>query len=348
MIAADPPFTCPKVIANYSLESYIGSGSFAFVYQGRNINKGEQIVAMKIIPKSYLEKDDYQKIQREIKSMQILSHKNIVRLLDFFENPNYFFLITEYCEGGSLFNYILQGKPLREPQAAIVFRQIVEAIDYCHSKGIAHRDLKPQNILFTQFPNIKITDFGLCGFITPEKKMNTFCGTPCYSAPECLNHCSYDGKSVDIWSLGVILYELVTFNHPWNVANVSQMLSQITHCKYTIPPYVTSACSDLIESILKLDDRLPCEDILCHPWMKLAQRPEEMENQKSSLPLLRKTNTANDVSLGLNFHPLKLPVAKPATKEVACHSACRENNKSIITKKLFFYKPLITNYVKKS
>ena len=125
---------------------------------------------------------------------------------------------------GELFDYIVDHDKLDEPTAAIVFQQIVDAIAYCHSFGVAHRDLKPENVLIIKFPHVKIADFGLCGYISAQQMMKTFCGSPCYCSPECLSKLDYDGRKSDIWSLGVLLYTMVTGQIPWNIMNTKMII----------------------------------------------------------------------------------------------------------------------------
>ncbi|OHT05796.1 CAMK family protein kinase [Tritrichomonas foetus] len=297
------PFSCPTQVQDYELLELIGTGAFAFVYKARLITsqqegENEEFIdsyfAIKVIPKNKLvEPGDEERLQREIDTMTLLIHESIVALHKSFVDDENYYLVMDLCSGGTVFTYILSGNRLREPQAATIFRQICEAIEFCHNRGIAHRDLKLQNILFTTFPNIKVSDFGLCGYISDDTKMSTFCGSPCYSAPECINHVDYDGKLADIWSLGVILFELVTSSHPWNVSNVAVMVQQICKAQYTIPAFVTSACADLIDSLLKVksEERIDIDSIMAHPWMKIAAKKPSFGSGgfRSCLPPLKRT-----------------------------------------------------------
>lgn len=283
----ESPIQTPFTIRDYTITEIIGTGAFAFVYKATQITS-EEIVSIKLIPKSRMtEAGDQERLQREIHAMRLLKHENVVQLLDYFTDENYYYLVIDYCGGGTIFDFLAKGNRPREPQAATCFWQIVSAVDYCHSKGVVHRDLKPQNILITEFPSLKVSDFGLCGYINDGKKMGTFCGSPCYSAPECLNRVEYDGKLSDVWSLGVILFELVTAEHPWKVSNTPYMLQQIAKADYKIPSFVTSACADLIDSLLKInaEERLTTEDILSHPWLKLAAK----KPNKTGLPPLNQS-----------------------------------------------------------
>ncbi|OHT13772.1 CAMK family protein kinase [Tritrichomonas foetus] len=311
--APSPPFSCPHTIRDYTLVEVIGSGAFSVVYKAIRQPKSE-IFALKIIPKRLLNDEKDQKhLQRELDTMVLLKHENIVQLHDFFADADNFYLVIDFCSGGTLFEALANGiatstRPaanprnknsnpnefdipkLRDAQIATLFKQIVSAVGFCHDHDVAHRDLKMQNILVTNFPNVKLADFGLCGYIFNNDKMSTFCGSPCYTAPECLKMTKYDGRKSDIWSLGVILYELSTFEHPWDVDNVPKMISQIQKAQFTIPPDVTPALADLIKSLLRVNpkDRLTCEQILGHPWMKLSPSARRQNPASSSLPPLNR------------------------------------------------------------
>ena len=287
---SDGTLELPCTLREYELVELLGKGGFSHVYKAHDKTQ-DMFVAVKIVSRSRIRTPgDEHRLQREIDTMAFLKHKNVVSLHDFFEDENNFYLVLDYCEGGSLYDLIRTGVRMREPQVATVFRQIVEAVAFCHARGVAHRDLKPQNVLITTMPNIKVSDFGLCGYIDEKPMMNSFCGSPCYAAPECLNHVEYDGRKADVWSLGVILFELVTGEHPWNIANTAQMLQQIRNGSYVVPVFVSSACSDLIGAMLTVepDSRIPLSDILAHPWLKLASKKmcQYKDPARSSLPRL--------------------------------------------------------------
>ena len=258
-----------SVVNDYVISAKLGSGSFGAVYK---VTKGSDTFALKVIEKAELkDPGDIRRLQRELDAMAFVKHPNTVTMLDFFSDKFNFYLILEFCKGGDLASYMLREAPLRETIVAAIFKQIATAVAHLHSLGIAHRDLKPENVLITSFPNVKVSDFGLCGF-TEQGKMSTFCGSPCYSAPECLSRVPYDGCLADVWSLGVILYELITGHHPWNVTNVPKMVKDICSGKYTIPTSVSQSCQDLIRSMMKVKpaDRITSAKILAHPWLKMA------------------------------------------------------------------------------
>lgn len=290
----------PSALDKYVISSVLGEGAFSIVYKVEEKETGLLYAMKKIKKDSLTDSGDLVRLQREIDTMAYLQHESVVALHDFIIDENHFYLIMDYCQGGSLYEHIVSGQQIREPQAALVFRQIVNAIMFIHQHGVVHRDLKPQNILITKFPQIKVSDFGLCGFLNEDKKMKTFCGSPCYSAPECLNHIQYDGTLSDMWSLGVILYEMVTGEHPWQIRNTTAMMKQIVKGDYTVPPTVSSACADLIRNLMKIRpcDRLSCTQVLNHPWMtistpKLQQRAKE---KRYSLPPLKQVQVQQFLS----------------------------------------------------
>jgi serine/threonine protein kinase len=264
----------PPELNDWLLGDELGHGAFSTVCKATH-KPTRTLRACKVIPRSNLSSSgDRDRFQREINTMAFLRHDNIVSCYDFFSDDNNYYLIIDFCPGGELFQYIVKNDKVPEPLAAYLFHQIASAIAYCHSFGVAHRDLKPENVLIAKFPRLKVSDFGLCGFMNEHEMMRTFCGSPCYCAPECLCRQEYDGRRADVWSLGVILYAMVTGKHPWNITNTSIMLRQILKANYTFPPEVSPKCKDLIQGMMKLDitQRMTVEQILQHPWMTLAEK----------------------------------------------------------------------------
>jgi serine/threonine protein kinase len=259
----------PSRIKNYEICEELGYGSFSHVCRCTNLLDGGAF-AMTIFPKTNLANPgDQERFQREINTMAYLKHENIIALYDFFWDDRNFYLLTDLANGGDLYSYLVRNTLVSEDLAVVVFRQIVEAIGYCHAHSVAHRDLKPENILITEFPHVKVADFGLCGFIREDRLLMTHCGSPCYCSPECLYKQQYDGRKSDVWSLGVLLYSLVTGQLPWNVTNVSFMLRQIAKGLFVVPSFVTASCKDLITSLINPnpDLRLTIDKILDHPWL---------------------------------------------------------------------------------
>ena len=264
----------PRSVRHYKLTTTLGHGAFSTVVKAIN-TVNNKTYACKVMDKCVIEDErDRDMFQREIDAMAFMRHPSLVALRDFFWDDKNYYMIMDLCCGGELFDYIVEHERLDEPSAAYLFKQIVQAVKYCHQLGVAHRDLKPENILIKKFPVIKLTDFGLCGFMNEEKTLQTFCGSPCYCSPECLERVGYDGHKSDVWSLGVILFAMVTGEHPWNILNMSIMLRQILTGSYTYPGYVSPLCRDLIDSMLVVDprDRATIERVERHPWLRLSSK----------------------------------------------------------------------------
>lgn len=169
-------------------------------------------VAIKIIDKTCLDKDNLRKIWREIDIMKkVGKHENILRLYQVMQTDKHLMLVTEFCAGGEIFDHLVAHGRMTEPVARGYFRQIVNAIEFLHVAGIVHRDLKAENLLLTKdLKIVKIADFGFSNYFTPDSLLSTWCGSPPYAAPELFEGRHYNGPKVDIWSLGVVLYVLVS------------------------------------------------------------------------------------------------------------------------------------------
>ncbi|XP_051469706.1 serine/threonine-protein kinase MARK1 isoform X7 [Apus apus] len=227
-------------IGNYRLLKTIGKGNFAKVKLARHVLTGRE-VAVKIIDKTQLNPTSLQKLFREVRIMKILNHPNIVKLFEVIETEKTLYLVMEYASGGEVFDYLVAHGRMKEKEARAKFRQIVSAVQYCHQKCIVHRDLKAENLLLDADMNIKIADFGFSNEFTVGNKLDTFCGSPPYAAPELFQGKKYDGPEVDVWSLGVILYTLVSGSLPFDGQNLKQIMKDrwmnVGHEEEELKPY---------------------------------------------------------------------------------------------------------------
>uniref|UniRef100_A0A803XK17 non-specific serine/threonine protein kinase n=1 Tax=Meleagris gallopavo TaxID=9103 RepID=A0A803XK17_MELGA len=227
-------------IGNYRLLKTIGKGNFAKVKLARHVLTGRE-VAVKIIDKTQLNPTSLQKLFREVRIMKILNHPNIVKLFEVIETEKTLYLVMEYASGGEVFDYLVAHGRMKEKEARAKFRQIVSAVQYCHQKCIVHRDLKAENLLLDSDMNIKIADFGFSNEFTVGNKLDTFCGSPPYAAPELFQGKKYDGPEVDVWSLGVILYTLVSGSLPFDGQNLKQIMKDrwmnVGHEEEELKPY---------------------------------------------------------------------------------------------------------------
>ncbi|KAI8376998.1 kinase-like domain-containing protein [Blakeslea trispora] len=219
-----------KDVGDYWLGKTLGRGSSGRVKIGIHKITGEK-VAIKIISKSHLAANASveKAVKREIAVMKLISHPNIMSLLDVIDlsdSPN-LYLILEYVQGGELFEHLVSQGRLSEAEARKYFQQIIIGLDYCHRHLICHRDLKPENLLLDREKNIKIADFGMASLQPTGSLLETSCGSPHYASPEIVNGIPYDGSSSDIWSCGIILYALLSGHLPFDDDNIKLLLNKM-------------------------------------------------------------------------------------------------------------------------
>ncbi|XP_016154241.1 PREDICTED: MAP/microtubule affinity-regulating kinase 3 isoform X6 [Ficedula albicollis] len=211
--------------------------------------------------------------------MKILNHPNIVKLFEVIETEKTLYLIMEYASGGEVFDYLVAHGRMKEKEARAKFRQIVSAVQYCHQKHIVHRDLKAENLLLDADMNIKIADFGFSNEFTVGNKLDTFCGSPPYAAPELFQGKKYDGPEVDVWSLGVILYTLVSGSLPFDGQNLKELRERVLRGKYRIPFYMSTDCENLLKRFLVLNPtkRGTLEQIMKDRWINAGHEEDELK-----------------------------------------------------------------------
>ncbi|XP_046974589.1 serine/threonine-protein kinase MARK2-like isoform X6 [Vanessa cardui] len=264
-------------IGKYKLLKTIGKGNFAKVKLAKHVPTGKE-VAIKIIDKTQLNPGSLQKLFREVRIMKMLDHPNIVKLFQVIETEKTLYLVMEYASGGEVFDYLVLHGRMKEKEARAKFRQIVSAVQYCHQKRIIHRDLKAENLLLDGEMNIKIADFGFSNEFTPGAKLDTFCGSPPYAAPELFQGKKYDGPEVDVWSLGVILYTLVSGSLPFDGSTLRELRERVLRGKYRIPFYMSTDCEHLLKKFLVLNPakRASLESIMRDKWMNMGYEDDEL------------------------------------------------------------------------
>jgi len=255
-------------IGNYVFQKTVGEGNFAKVKLAKHKLTGVE-VAIKIIDKTRIDEKKLGKLYREVKIMKFLNHPHIVKLFEVIETKNTLFLVMEYSSGGELYDYLVVHGRMKEKEARVKFRQILSAVNYCHNKRVIHRDLKAENLLLDANFDIKIADFGFSNYYDPESKLDTFCGSPPYAAPELFQGKRYTGPEVDIWSLGVILYVLTTGCLPFDGKNLQEMRESVCRGKYRIPFYLSDSCEKLLRKFLIRDPykRASLEMLIDDPWI---------------------------------------------------------------------------------
>lgn len=265
-------------IGKYRLIKTIGKGNFAKVKLAKHVPTGRE-VAIKIIDKTQLNPSSLQKLFREVRIMKLLDHPNIVKLFEVIETEKTLYLVMEYASGGEVFDYLVAHGRMKEKEARSKFRQIISAVQYCHQKNIVHRDLKAENLLLDADMNIKIADFGFSNEFVPGNKLDTFCGSPPYAAPELFQGKKYDGPEVDVWSLGVILYTLVSGSLPFDGQNLKELRERVLRGKYRIPFYMSTDCENLLKRFLVLNPvkRASLENIMKDRWINMGYEERELK-----------------------------------------------------------------------
>lgn len=272
--------------AYYFMKPPIGSGLFGAVYRAKHKKSGV-IRAIKRIKKDHVNGANLQSLLNDVDILKKLDHPNIIKVYEFYQDEAAYYVVTDLCTGGELFEKIVQEKIFTEKQAAEYMRQILSAIAYCHEKQLVHCDLKPENIML-ESPNsslIKIIDFGNSSICTKDQRLTNKFGSVYYVAPEVLNS-SYDEKC-DVWSLGVILYLLLTGKPPFNGNSDQQILQKVYAGTYTmdIPEMaeISAAAKDLIKKMLtfKMDDRITAKECLNHPWIKQEGKVQELSTHST-------------------------------------------------------------------
>lgn len=242
-------------INEFMLKEKLGSGGFSTVYKAFH-KTSRKMYAIKVIDFSQLSLLDQVNIEKEIRAHKVMNHKNVVQLYDFFWIDNHVYLVMEYCMGGDLFGYIRDCSPLNHVEIQRIFKQTVDGVAHVHTKGFINRDIKPENILIDRHGNIKICDFGWSTHKNEDEYRKLNAGTIQYMAPENLTGDYQDFKS-DIWSLGILLYELFNGIEPYPGKNSKDQLrliyeGEITYYRRDMP----ISAVELIEKILQPDKEL--------------------------------------------------------------------------------------------
>lgn len=289
-------------VGPYELGETLGRGNYGLVKLAVNRDSGEK-VAIKIVKKSLLKSkneknggngkkkkvvdgdkdsdvksawyddDDGFEIKREIAIMRALNHRNIVALRDVLYSPKRVFMVMELVSGGELFESIVKNGKQDEEVARKYFHQLVDAVHYCHHRGVYHRDLKPENLLLGEDGQLKITDFGFSAMKDyGAHLLHTNCGSPHYCAPEVWNGTQkgYDGRKNDAWSCGIILYVQLTGKQPFYDEDDNVLLDKVNKGVVDYPDYLSEDAKDLLMHLLEMNPRkrYSLSKVKKHPWFK--------------------------------------------------------------------------------
>ncbi|CAK9142697.1 unnamed protein product [Ilex paraguariensis] len=287
------------LMKSYDLGRLLGQGTFAKVYYARSLKTGESM-AIKVIDKEkVLRFGLMEQIKREISVMRLVRHPNIVQLFEVMATKTKIYFVMEYAKDSELFSKVAKGR-LKEDVARKYFQQLINAVDFCHSRVVYHRDLKPENLLLDENENLKVSDFGLSALAESKHQdglLHTTCGTPAYVAPEVINRKGYDGVKADIWSCGVILFVLLAGYLSFHDSNLMEMYRKIGQAEFKCPKGFPPEVRRLLLRILdpNPDPRISIANIKENSWFKRGLNSKSTKSATES----QKTASSNiDVPSG--------------------------------------------------
>lgn len=271
----------------YRIGKILGRGAFGKV--SLTIHRlTDAMVAIKSLNKEFLTDETSRlKVMKEVKILKKMRHQNIVQLYDTFETEKHIIFVMELCSGGDLLNYVRKRRKLSEDYAKVIYKQILEALHYCHKLNILHRDIKLDNIILNSEGIIKVGDFGVSKIVDPKQTMYDQCGTPAYIAPEILKDKGYTGFGIDVWSSGVVLYAMLYGTVPFRAQSMGDLHDMIVKAKYSLKSDISEPARDLIKKVLEPDPRkrLTIPEILKHAWFDDLKSDLEMftEQEKEKI-----------------------------------------------------------------
>ncbi|XP_065490952.1 aurora kinase C-like [Caloenas nicobarica] len=271
-LPASPPPQRTFTLDDFEIGRPLGKGKFGSVYLARE-RTTKFLVALKVLFKSQVEKEGIEhQMRREIEIMAHLQHPNILRLYNYFYDERQVFLILEYASGGELYKELQRQGHLDATCTTTLMEEVADVVLYCHGKKVIHRDVKPENLLLGLMGEVKIDDFGW-SVHAPSLRRRTLCGTLDYLPPEMVEGREHDEK-VDLWSLGVLCYELLVRQPPFESPSENETYRRITKVDLHFPPPVPEGACNLISRLLRRSpaQRLPLRDVLQHPWVRNYSR----------------------------------------------------------------------------
>ncbi|XP_028630238.1 serine/threonine-protein kinase ULK3 isoform X2 [Grammomys surdaster] len=275
---AGPGWGLPR-LDGFILTERLGSGTYATVYKAYAKKDTREVVAIKCVAKKSLNKASVENLLTEIEILKGIRHPHIVQLKDFQWDNDNIYLIMEFCAGGDLSRFIHTRRILPEKVARVFMQQLASALQFLHERNISHLDLKPQNILLSSLerPHLKLADFGFAQHMSPWDEKHVLRGSPLYMAPEMVCRRQYDAR-VDLWSVGVILYEALFGQPPFASRSFSELEEKIRSnrlIELPLRPQLSLDCRDLLQRLLERDPsrRISFQDFFAHPWVDLEHMP---------------------------------------------------------------------------
>ncbi|XVE73609.1 hypothetical protein DITRI_Ditri11bG0132600 [Diplodiscus trichospermus] len=323
-----------RLVGDYILGTRIGSGSFAVVWRSKHRKHGLE-VAVKEIDKKLLSSKVSENLIKEISILSTINHPNIIHFFEAFETEDRIFLVLEYCDGGDLAAYIHRHGKVSEEVARHFMRQLAAGLQVLQEKHLIHRDLKPQNLLLSTkaaTPQLKIGDFGFARSLTPQDLADTLCGSPLYMAPEIIQNQKYDAKA-DLWSVGAILFQLVTGKPPFDGNNQLQLFQNILrstelHFPEGALEELHPDCVDLCRSLLRWNpvERLTFKEFFNHKFLGESSKKVDFELHSSLLQSKTMvehfgSSASEKKSQLLSGHPMNASIRNLTSANLSGHDA---------------------------
>uniref|UniRef100_A0A3Q4GPK6 BR serine/threonine kinase 2 n=1 Tax=Neolamprologus brichardi TaxID=32507 RepID=A0A3Q4GPK6_NEOBR len=264
-------------VGPYRLEKTLGKGQTGLVKLGVHCVTCQK-VAIKIVNREKLSESVLMKVEREIAILKLIEHPHVLKLHDVYENKKYLYLVLEHVSGGELFDYLVKKGRLTPKEARKFFRQIMSALDFCHSHSICHRDLKPENLLLDEKNNIRIADFGMASLQVGDSLLETK---------------KYDGRKADVWSCGVILFALLVGALPFDDDNLRNLLEKVKLGVFHMPHFIPPDCQNLLRGMIEVDasKRLT----VTHVWFHGGKNEPEPEQPVPRKVTIRSLPSAEDI-----------------------------------------------------
>ena len=263
----------------FILGEEIGKGTFGVVRLATHIITNEKVAVKMLYKERILNEESAKKrLEKEIKILKVLRHRNIVQLYNVFQTSSTIFLVMEHIQGKELFEIIVKKKKLSELESLLYFQQLISGIEYLAKLGIAHRDLKPENLMIDSRKVLNIAAFGLSNTYKKNELLSTPCGSPSYAAPEMLSGEKYWGLGADIWSCGIILYTMLCGRLPFEDKDNIKLYEKIKEGNFIIPEFLSENAKDFLTKILVVDPkkRYNITQIKKHPWFNQLDQKRYM------------------------------------------------------------------------
>ncbi|XP_040426519.1 serine/threonine-protein kinase ULK3 isoform X2 [Cygnus olor] len=312
----------PPRLDGFVLTERLGTGTYATVYKAYGKKDTREVVAVKCVSKRSLNRASVENLLTEIEILKTIRHPHVVELKDFQWDSEHIYLIMEFCAGGDLSRFIRTRRLLPEKVARVFLQQLACALKFLHDHNISHLDLKPQNILLSapDNPQLKLADFGFAQYMSPWDEQHVLRGSPLYMAPEMVCRQQYDAR-VDLWSVGVILYEALFGRPPFASRSFAELEEKIRSDRAVeLPsrPPLSPGCRDLLRRLLERDprQRISFEDFFAHPFvdMEHVPGPESFPKATDLVVEAVKKDQEGDASAALALYCKALEYFVPALR----------------------------------